>query len=343
MYCKREAYLVILALGLASCTRNELIAPSNEPGTPFSIDALDFSKNYYFVDTSYVSAFPALLSGDSATHASTIPITNVQVWMSRPGAIPYPDEISGTAVLNLSAYTQPYPAELRNASEIVGEIESRRFYRLRPDQYSLPLTGRAGLLALRVPVVDQAVISVSYRRGSTICGETWLGWPPDTTTASYPVLLQLVKPTNLFSTGPLYPVAWRLLLKSVYSTGIHNIDKQNFRLNIFYRDKSTTTIFGQQLLYLLALDHRDGAGRLVPLGDGEFDFVPGITIDREYGEIILPNLEPFSNGLRAALHSTGIDVSPSDSALLPAIYDSVSVQAARYRGVYTIAGRAVGF
>ena len=34
-----------------------------------------------------------------------------------------------------------------------------------------------------------------------------------------------------------------------------------------------------------------------PEGDGFFDYIPGITIEAQYGRIIFPNIEPFGEYL----------------------------------------------
>jgi hypothetical protein len=330
----QAAILALAAATWYSCSRNEVVSPVDPPGTPFSIDAVDYARNYFFVDTSYASAFNTIFNDDSAAIAAITPITDVAVWVLRAGSIRTPDEKFVMAIVDLFAYSQPYPDALR--WRIPGPPETFGLFRpLYPGQFSVPLNGKAGLIALHIPISEYHCVAVSYRRGNFVCGE------PDQPDTSSPMLLQLVKPQNLFSNGPLFPIPWRMVSKNVYSLGVTNIDRQNLKVTV--SSGNTNTLFGLPLLHLVGLDHLDQRGNETVFGDGEFDFLPGITIDREHGDIIMPDLRPFDTGIHNALRSHGLNISGSDSRLVPAIYDTVPGALNHVRGLYTISGRAVGF
>lgn len=103
---------------------------------------------------------------------------------------------------------------------------------------------------------------------------------------------------------------WDLMMKNIYNTGAFQLEQEDFRLNILYSDPSPInymtpvdeTIWpealeNQILLRTLSLDRLNLYNDPEPEGDGFFDFVPGITVDPQYGRIIFPTVEPFGENL----------------------------------------------
>ena len=100
-----------------------------------------------------------------------------------------------------------------------------------------------------------------------------------------------------------------MLIKSMYSIGITDIQKEGFYLNI-YRILPTSalspSILGQSVLRVLGFDRYDANGVRVQYGDGFFDFRPKMTINQSTGEIIFPSLRPFDDGIKDYFTSRGL-------------------------------------
>jgi cell surface protein SprA len=212
--------------------------------------------------------------------------------------------------------------------------------------YSVPMSGVPGIIALRCTLSDDRALAVSCLTNKGFLGEFPWGVSIDSTILQRNVVVKLVRPRNLLSSGLPLP-AWHLLLKNVYNTGFANIEHRDFQLRITYSrlgSPSTEVISGHNVLNLLGLDVLDQNGQTTSSGDGAFDFIVGKTIDAEHGDIIFPNLAPFSYGIQVGLQSHGIPLNDTSAYLIPMVYDTTQgVASAFARGVYTIAGRAVHY
>lgn len=129
------------------------------------------------------------------------------------------------------------------------------------------------------------------------------------------IVLKLLKSAtirNYINIANPHPM-WDLMLKNIYSLNVNNLQKEGFQLKIVYKDDATgidnsNAIEGQGIYkdqpFVKALgfdklnyagdQNLDGNGN--PLGDGNYDFIEGLTIDSREGRIILPSLEPFGKG-----------------------------------------------
>lgn len=109
---------------------------------------------------------------------------------------------------------------------------------------------------------------------------------------------------------------WDLMMKNIYNTGAFQLAEDEFRLSILYTDPSPINYMSpvdtaqwpdnleqQILLNTFQLDRLNNYQDPLPQGDGFFDFIPGITIDPQYGRIIFPNVEPFGSFLFDLLQS----------------------------------------
>ena len=103
---------------------------------------------------------------------------------------------------------------------------------------------------------------------------------------------------------------WDLMMKNIYSIGSYQINKDDFKLNIFYSNPSPinyiepvdvniwpANIDGKTLLALFNFDNLNMNNDIQNGGDGFFDFVPNLTIDSRNGLIIFPSVEPFGKFL----------------------------------------------
>jgi len=122
---------------------------------------------------------------------------------------------------------------------------------------------------------------------------------------------------------------WDLMMKNIYNTGAFQLDKEDFKLNIFYTETSPlnyitpvdgtpfptpgasdTALQETPLLRVFNLDRLNFNGDPQANGDGFFDFVPGITVIQQNGKIIFTNVEPFGKYLFDVLD---IDGNPTDN------------------------------
>ncbi len=100
--------------------------------------------------------------------------------------------------------------------------------------------------------------------------------------------------------------SWDLMMKNVYSLNANQVDKEGFQFRIIYRDDRTgidnpslhegANTRDVPLIELLNLDRLNPNND--PPGDGNFDFVDGVTVNSESGLILFPVLEPFGDHLR---------------------------------------------
>lgn len=143
----------------------------------------------------------------------------------------------------------------------------------------------------------------------------------------------VVKMLKSSTTNVQQPI-WDLMMKNIYPIGAYQLEKEDFKMNIFYSDPSPLNyieeaqgtiqhpyaalppdVKDQILLRVFHLDRLNFNNDLQQGGDGFFDYVPGITIDAENGRIIFTTVEPFGKHLFDKLNST-----PTEG-IIPAKYD----------------------
>jgi len=117
------------------------------------------------------------------------------------------------------------------------------------------------------------------------------------------IFLKLLRPSNINTDIP----TWDLMMKNIYNLNATQIEKENFELRINYRDDAVgfnnpslnegILTRDKPLIRLLGLDKLNSFND--PQYDGNFDFVDGITINRNKGNIIFPVLEPFGETLNS--------------------------------------------
>jgi len=107
---------------------------------------------------------------------------------------------------------------------------------------------------------------------------------------------------------------WDLMMKNIYSTGAFQLSEDDFRLNILYSDPTPRNYITpvnpnvgwpdtpvpleeRILLDVFNLDRLNVYKDVQPRGDGFFDFVPGITVNTQGGQIIFTKVEPFGEYL----------------------------------------------
>lgn len=124
------------------------------------------------------------------------------------------------------------------------------------------------------------------------------------------VFLKLLRTRDYFpsdNAGRTLPM-WDLMMKNIYNMNVSQLSRDGFQLRVIYRDDKTgidnpqlqegSFARNRQLIEIMGLDRLNPVND--PPGDGNFDFVEGLTINAQSGLIIFPYLEPFNNPLRTA-------------------------------------------
>ncbi len=136
------------------------------------------------------------------------------------------------------------------------------------------------------------------------------------------LVLKLLKSNITNVSDPI----WDLMMKNIYATGAFRLSEEDFRMNILYSNPtprnyiSPVTPFPDQvdggkpleeriLLNVFNFDRLNGYNDVQPGGDGFFDFIPGITVDTQNGQIIFTKVEPFGEYLFDRLGGGDYDVS----------------------------------
>ena len=129
--------------------------------------------------------------------------------------------------------------------------------RLDRSQYELAGDGYIGVLSLNTNVGDQQFVGISYRRADgTQFGELTRDVGTDSASLARPIILKLVRPRNILSTGPKFETAWKMLLKNIYPIpGIgRNLKEAGFSLDILRRipgGQDENSILGDPLLRVM--------------------------------------------------------------------------------------------
>ncbi|MGB2171719.1 MAG: cell surface protein SprA [Flavobacteriaceae bacterium] len=196
-------------------------------------------------------------------------------------------------------------------------LESAR--KLAPTEYSF--NPQLGYLSLNQRLSNDEILGVAYQ--FTFNGQVYqVGEFANGGIAGTSVNTQIDSPVPQVETNNLVvkllkssltdvrqPV-WDLMMKNIYNTGAFQLEQEDFRLSILYADPSPInyltpvdeSIWPEELrnsvlLRSLNLDRLNVYNDPEPEGDGFFDYVPGITVDPQYGRIIFPTVEPFGENL----------------------------------------------
>ncbi len=128
------------------------------------------------------------------------------------------------------------------------------------------------------------------------------------------LIVKLLKSNILNVSDPI----WDLMMKNIYSTGAFQLLQEDFKLNILYTDPSPINYITpvdeatwpagleeQILLDVFNFDRLNIYNDPQNGGDGFFDYMPGITIDQQNGNIIFTKVEPFGEHLYNLLGTEG--------------------------------------
>ena len=182
-----------------------------------------------------------------------------------------------------------------------------------------------GYIQLNQRLSNDEILAVAYQytyNGNVYQVGEFANGGIDATTASGPVenpvidnntlILKLLKSNITNVSDPI----WDLMMKNIYATGAFRLSLEDFKMNILYSNPTPRNYItpiddatwpdGLQdriLLNVFNFDRLNAYNDLQPGGDGFFDFVPGITVDTQNGQIIFTKVEPFGKYLFEELGS----------------------------------------
>jgi cell surface protein SprA len=305
---------------------------------------------------------------------SLFQVTNVEVWVSNRSVqtqsvrdvVTFQDlgECDKKLSPNISCDVSPFPASnksndlydrikrdptVRNSNTALQTLQNPPFNlvpyqdfekgflrKLNPNEYTLQ--PQLGYISLNSMLQPNDIMAVSFQyvyKGNVyqvgdLSRDITL---PDTSSPdpSRMLYLKTLKGTNI---NPSFP-NWDLMMKNVYSLNAYQVNKDNFRLDIFYNDPGAGvkrylpkgSLQNEPLIRTLGVDRLNLNSE--PFPDGVYDYVPNITIQPNNGKIMFPVLEPFGSHLKKKLDNSG-NASLVKDYVYQYLYDSTQFIALQY-------------
>jgi len=200
-------------------------------------------------------------------------------------------------------------------TEDFSKIRARK---LAPSEFSFD--PKLGFVSVNTSIKPTDVVAVAYQytyNGKTFqVGEFAQDLPTDADTLNV-MHLKLLKGVRTRVDLPI----WDLMMKNIYSLGAYQINEEDFMLDVFYQDPGggekrflpEGPVASKPLITMLNLDNLNRARDPIP--DGQFDYVPGVTILPQNGRVIFPVLEPFGSSLEKEFWTD-----PNDPASIHPLY-----------------------
>lgn len=196
--------------------------------------------------------------------------------------------------------------------------------KLAPNEYTF--NPKLGFISLNQTLQNGAVLAVAFQY--TYQGKVYqVGEFADQLQSPSTLMVKLLRPTI---TDPQHPT-WKLMMKNVYSLGAYQVNKEDFILNVLYKQPESGSklryipeegLDKMQLIDVLNLDNLNSNGDNGR--DGYFDFIsnPVLTIDPAKGKIYFPSVQPFGTYIRNKIKeiNPSIDDAVADSYMYPELY-----------------------
>lgn len=239
---------------------------------------------------------------------------------------------TATSTLN-SIVTSPGPFQQSVHYE---KVQNAR--KLTDQEYTY--NAQLGFITLNQPLNNDEVLSVAYQY--TYMGNTYqVGeFSTDGVAGQEALILKLLKGTV---TNPRYK-RWDLMMKNVYSIGAYQVNRENFQLNVWYNNPTSSVDINyipqpgmddKPLIQVINMDRYDQNNN--PFADGVFDYVPitfsgnkstvGGTINPQNGRIFFTTVEPFGKTLNDKLIAAGISAQTASTIVYQPLYDSTKTAA----------------
>ncbi|MCB0760282.1 MAG: cell surface protein SprA [Flavobacteriales bacterium] len=201
--------------------------------------------------------------------------------------------------------------------------------KLNASEYSY--NSRLGFISLRQALNNAEVLAVAYEY--TLGGETFqVGTlSQDGFTAPSALVLKLLKSSITNVHSPM----WDLMMKNVYNIGAFGVQRDNFRLDVWYNNPATgidqnyiarEPIDGKLLIQVLNMDRLDVNG--MAYADGIFDYIDhaatqGGLIESQNGRIFLPVVEPFGSHLEGVIRDGLTNQDEADAVVNSVVYQEL--------------------
>ncbi len=306
-----------------------------------------YAENHFFVDTLYRSFWPSLrqivpLITPEMRYNQIIQLDVYRLFVENPNGSQ--NLVNATAYVDLPPHPvsqHGYVGQDTTGLRIdEGNFEQGRWIRLEPGKdYKYDLNGFDGHVAILTSFNDAThALAVTYR----ILGQAESQVYGDSVQGENRLILKLIKPKDI-QNHPNYKPAWDLMMKNIYSLGGTGLKKEGFDLRVFRRTPGAAdvdVVLGKSIMEVVGLDRFDDNNSPVP--NNQFDFIPGLTVDPERGEVIFPTLRPLDQTIRNyfALPTNG-GIAVTDSLLFSDIYDTTQVAAQRnsFKNRYIMKGK----
>ncbi|TDM00529.1 MAG: cell surface protein SprA [Flavobacteriaceae bacterium] len=294
----------------------------------FKISAVDYQDNqHYFLSQYFRNQYDSALKNYPLV-ASSVQISKIEVWiidrgnsdlknqrtiasiydLGEEGGLPN----NGTEYQAAKAIVEPtrdYATSRENLKARYTEgdqfVVHAKVRRLNPNQFQLE--PKLGYISLNQRLEDDQLLAVAYQY--TVNGESTVYQVGEFSDQEQNLLLtKLLKSNTVTDTSS---GMWDLMMKNIYPTGGFDISSQDFKANLYYNDPSKgksnylpsqdAAFKNVNLLQITNMDRLNAngdqqrSGNLV--GDGQFDYLPGITIKPEKGQIVFTQVEPFGGNL----------------------------------------------
>ena len=272
----------------------------------FQISVWDYSDSHYFIDTVYKSSFNEVYNDTLGKQYSpsvnlnrlNLANNNFEVWIQ----CQVTESKKRFAVGKVMLGPRPvagYPDSIKNPVSVIGDKFAGYFRKLEENEYRVDEF--AGFVSLKLSVPETYYVGVVYNTyQDEIYGK---GTRAGESNGNDTLILKLIK---VDTPDPvLTPLAWELKMKNIYRLPVSRIMEDGFVLDALYNNNN---VYQKNILKLnnslslstiLNIDRYAGKNtKFAP--DGVFDFLTGRTILTESGDIIFPNLRPFSDNIRIA-------------------------------------------
>lgn len=289
---------IILSAFLIGCDSDNISVPETND-INFSIPIYEYSEYHYLVDTLYKSSFldycnntSGVLTQHTYDNAILKNDVSLEVWVQAN----YIDTVTRLAVSYILLPEEPvggYSDTLWNVSQVHGFRFFGSFRKLKPDEFYI--SEYTGMIGFKIDLPSYYHAGIVYK---TQDGKKY-GIGSYETAQTDTLLLKMFK---IYNQNPdQTQLAWELKLKNVYRLPIKNVLQSKLRLNVFFYDNGVYGLnlpgVNLDLLQITKLDRYQVFSRNPP-PDGLFDFLPGLTIMPETGDIILPTFRPFYDEFR---------------------------------------------
>jgi len=208
-------------------------------------------------------------------------------------------------------------------SDLFEDLENAR----KLGETEFTLNSRLGFISINQALNNDEVLAVAYQY--TYNGQTYQVGEFSTDGIEPPnaLMVKLLKSTI---TNPRNKL-WDLMMKNIYAIGAYQVNRENFRLDVWYNDPTEgydipfipkEGVDQLPLVNVLELDRIDQNGSAN--SDGVFDYIPnaalqGGTINEKNGRVFFTTVEPFGALLDSKLEAAGLSDSETGIRLSTAL------------------------